>query len=409
MGNGIVSIPVSHFSSFQVFTTPLAEFPLVDPSAVAGAEFGFSVAIDGDTAVVGAQFDNSTVVNSGAAYVFVRGTGGEWTPQARLTASDPMDGDRFGVAVDVSGDTVVVGARQDDDRGLNSGSAYVFTRDPGDVWSEQAKLTAPDGAAVDAFGAALALDGDTVIVGSRLDDDLGSGSGSATVFTRDGGGSWTFQAKLTASDGGPDDRFGFAVALDGDTAVVGAYLDGPGQTERGAAYAFVRDGGGSWSEQARLSTTDATSVALLGGAVSVDGDTAVVGASANDASGLDSGRAYVFTRDGIGVWSQQSALVGPRAAAEDRFGAAVAVDGDTVVVAARGRDDAAENAGSVYVFTRAAGEWTVRRRFSTSTPVAGDRFGYSIAVNEGKAVVGTLRTPPDASNTGRAFAFDLDQ
>ena len=139
----------------------------------------------GDTAVVGAFLDNSPLPDAGSAYIFVR-TGGVWTQQAKLTASDAAAGDRFGTSVAVSGDTAVVGAYFDDDAGSSSGSAYAFVR-TGGVWMQQAKLTASDAAANDQFGYSVALSGDTAVVGAYQDDDAGSNSGSAYVFVRTGG------------------------------------------------------------------------------------------------------------------------------------------------------------------------------------------------------------------------------
>src|SRR6185503_19688910 len=190
--------------------------------AAAGDLFGDSVAVSGDTAVVGAIGDDDGGTSSGSAYVFVR-SAGVWSQQQKLTASDALAGDEFGYSVAVSGDTAVVGARSDSDAGTFSGSAYVFVRSAG-VWSQQQKLTASDAAAGDFFGFSVAVSGDTAVVGAIFDDDAGSGSGSAYVFVRSAG-VWSQQQKLTASDAAASDSFGASVAVSGDTAVVGASFD----------------------------------------------------------------------------------------------------------------------------------------------------------------------------------------
>ena len=187
----------------------------------ASDEFGVSVAISGDTLVVGAHGDNDNGTNSGSAYIFTRSGTLAWTQQAKLTASDGAADDEFGGSVAISGDTVVVGAVWNDDNGTDSGSAYIFTRS-GTAWTEQAKLTASDGAADDNFGNSVAISGDTVVVGAWHDDDNGTDSGSAYIYTRSGT-AWTEQAKLMASDGAADDEFGDSVAISGDTVVVGAF------------------------------------------------------------------------------------------------------------------------------------------------------------------------------------------
>ena len=201
--------------------------------------FGTSVAISGDSVVVGANLDDDGGSASGSAYVFTR-SGTVWSQQAKLTASDAAAFDQFGTSVAISGDSVVVGANFDDDGGSDSGSAYVFTRS-GTVWSQQAKLTANDAAAGDAFGISVSISGDSVVVGAPSDDDGGSGSGSAYVFTRSGT-EWSQQEKLTASDAAESDRFGISVAISGDSVVVGANLDDDGGSDSGSAYVFTRSG-----------------------------------------------------------------------------------------------------------------------------------------------------------------------
>ncbi|MFC2041905.1 FG-GAP repeat protein, partial [Chloroflexota bacterium] len=253
--------------------------------------FGSSVAISGDTAVVGAFYDDDNGADSGSAYVFVR-SGTNWTQQAKLTASDGAAEDLFGSSVAISGDTAVVGAdgnddNGDDDNGADSGSAYVFVRS-GSTWTQQAKLTASDGSEEDSFGRSVAISGDTAVVGAYRDDDNGSDSGSAYVFVRIIGSTWTQQAKLTASDGAADDRFGLSVGISGDTTVVGAYGDDDNGSESGSAYVFVRSGG-TWTPHAKLTASDGAASDWFGLYVAINEDTAVVGAYRDDDNGSDSG------------------------------------------------------------------------------------------------------------------------
>ena len=210
-----------------------AEFKLTASDGAADDEFGYSVAIDGEYALVGAYGDDDNGNYSGSAYVFKR-DGSSWTQQAKLVASDGAAGDYFGYSVAIDGEYSLVGAYGDDDNGSTSGSAYVFKRD-GSSWTQQAKLVASDGAAGDYFGYSVALDGEYALMGAFLDDDKGSKSGSAYVFKRDGS-SWTQQAKLVASDGAVDDYFGYSVAIDGEYALVGAYRDDDKGTNSGSAY-----------------------------------------------------------------------------------------------------------------------------------------------------------------------------
>jgi len=256
--------------------------------------FGWSVVVDGDTAVIGALGDDD---NKGSAYVFTR-DGINWTQQAKFLANDGAAGDHFGVSVAVDGDTAVIGAYQDDDTtvGDNKGSAYVFIRDGiSGIWAQQAKLLAADGAADDEFGWSVAVDGDTAVIGAWLDDDttVGDNKGSAYVFTRDGI-NWTQQAKLLAADGAAGDYFGRSVAVDGDTVVIGANADDDTVDDnKGSAYVFTRDGI-NWTQQAKLLAADGAAEDEFGVSVAVDGDTAVIGAYLDDDNGNRSGSAYVF-------------------------------------------------------------------------------------------------------------------
>jgi len=225
---------------------------------------------------------------------------------AKLLASDAAAGDSFGSSVSVSGDTAVIGAPWDDHAsGAYAGSAYVFVLSGG-VWTQQAKLTASDAAAYDWFGVSVAVSGDTAVIGSALGDLAGgTDAGSAYVFVRSSG-VWTQQAKLTAADAAADDNFGISVSVSADTALIGACGDEhAGGAYAGSAYVFVRSGG-VWTQQAKLLASDAAAYDLFGVSVAVSSDTAVIGSHRDDhAGGADAGSAYVFVRSG-GVWTQQA-------------------------------------------------------------------------------------------------------
>jgi hypothetical protein len=264
-------------------------------------DFGYSVAISGDTVVVGTHYDDDNGFESGSAYVFERNQTGadNWGQVAKLTASDAAADDRFGVSVAISGDTVVVGAWGDADNGTQSGSAYVFERNQtgADNWGQVAKLTASDAAAGDWFGYSVAISGDTVVVGAPGDDDNGSQSGSAYVFGRNqtGADNWGQVAKLTASDGAAGDWFGYSVAISGDTVVVGAPYDDDNGAYSGSAYVFERNqtGADNWGQVAKLTASDAAAVDCFGISVAISGDAGaiVVGADWDDDNGTDSGSA----------------------------------------------------------------------------------------------------------------------
>ncbi|WP_298162140.1 putative Ig domain-containing protein, partial [Brevundimonas sp.] len=308
---------------------------------------GTSIAISGDTVAVGAIGRITSGRNSGAVYVFTR-SGTTWTQQAKLVNTDATGTDRFGINLDIDGDTLVVGAHQADDGGVNnSGSVYVFTRSGG-VWSQQAELTAADRLASDNLGYSVAISGDTVIAGAYSEDSLGSLSGAAYVFTRSGT-IWTQQAKLKASDANADDRFGYFVAASGDTVVVGAPFAEAGGAARGTAYVFTRSGT-TWSQQARLQPSSVADNANFGYALAVQGDTAAIGAPTNPAGGITRGAVFVFTRAG-GVWTEQQILTASDAIDRDRLGSSVSIDGVSIATGAITRDDAGSSSGAAYVFS----------------------------------------------------------
>jgi hypothetical protein len=310
-------------------------------------EFGGKVALSGDTAVIGAIFQDDKGDNSGSAYVFTR-SGTTWSQQVKLTAADGAEGDAFGQSIALSGDTVVIGAPHDDDKGNDAGSVYVFTRS-GTTWSQQVKLTAADGAAGDVFGISIAFSGDTIVIGADLNDEKALNAGAVYVFTRSGS-SWSQQAKLTAADGAETDIFGVRVALSGDTILISARRDDDDVMgiDAGSAYVFTRTGT-TWQQQVKLTASDGAADDRFGRSVALVGDTAVIGAMFQDDKGDNSGSAYMFTRSG-NSWHQQVKLTAADGAEGDVFGWSVALSADIAVIAAARNDDKGHESGSVYVF-----------------------------------------------------------
>ena len=384
----------------------------------AGDTFGWSVAVSGDTVLIGSPYEdsNATGVNgnqnnnsafhSGAAYVFVR-RGTNWSQQAYLKASNTEAGDIFGWSVAVSGDTVLIGApnegsnatgvngNQINNGDLNSGAAYVFVRS-GTNWTQQAYLKASNTEVSDGFGFAVSISGDSVAVSAanessnatgvngNQNNNLAAYSGAAYVFVRSGT-NWTQQAYLKASNPDTYDRFGYRLAIDGDTVAISA--DGEASAVSGvngnqsdnsrpyagAAYIFARSGT-NWSQQAYLKASNTGYAYFFGDGVGVSGDVVVVGATSesSNATGVNgnqnnnlaaySGAAYVFVRRGTN-WTQQAYLKASNTEAGDIFGRSVAVSGDTVLIGAPLEDsnstgvngnqnnNNAPDSGAAYVFT----------------------------------------------------------
>jgi hypothetical protein len=335
--------------------------------------------------------------------------------EAQLTADDGEASDYFGHSVSLStdGNTALVGAYGDDTlAGVDAGSAYVFVRsDSG--WSQQAKLIAADAAAGDLFGCSVSLSGDgsRALVGAYGDaTTAGTAAGSAYVFVRSGT-SWSQQLKLTSSDAAAYDYFGISVSLsrDGNTALAGAYGDNSGA---GSAYVFLANGS-NWTQQGKLAASDPANLDRFGGSVSLsaDGNTALVGAANDDTpAGTDAGSAYVFVRSGT-TWSQQVKLTADNAAALAGFGISVSLssDGNTALVgAANATTPAGAGAGSVYVFVRSGTSWSQQAQLAAGGATGGDLFGCSVSLgNDGnRALAGAYGDDMTAGgNVGSAYVF----
>jgi hypothetical protein len=440
--------------------------------------FGRSVALSGDTLAVGARLEDSaasgidgdqsdnSATNAGAVYVYTRDATGVWSQQAYIKASNTDAGDEFGL-VALSGDTLAVGAFQEasaasgidgdqsDNNASNSGAVYVYTRDGAGVWSQQAYIKASNTDAEDWFGSQVALSGDTLVVGARLEDGAATGidgdqsdnsaadAGAAYVFMRDAVGVWSQQAYINASNTDGGDEFGSRLSLSGDTLVVSARyedsaasgIDGDqsdnSSADSGAAYVFAGDAAGVWSQQTYVKASNTDAFDRFGWSVALSGDTLAVGAreasavtgiggDESDNSATDAGAVYVYTRDGSGFWSPQAYVKASNTEAHDVFGRSVALSGDTLVVSARFEasaatgidgdqsDNSADTAGAAYVFTRdAAGVWSQQAYIKASNTDAGDAFGHSLALSGDTLAVGALFEDSaatgidgDQSNTG---------
>ena len=366
--------------------------------AEAGDNFGCSVGISGNTVVVGAYAEDTTASSAGSAYIFTR-SGTTWSQQQKLQASDAAGTDQFGISTAISGDTVVVGADQEDAGGSNAGAAYVFTRS-GTTWSQQQKIVASDAQATDYFGNSVAIDSDTVIVGAWAEDTGSTNAGAAYIFTRSGT-TWSQQQKIQASSTTAEDYFGKSVAISGDTVVVGAYY-AAGGTNAGSAYIFTRSGT-TWSQQAKITASDAQASDYFGKSVHISGDTVVVGAYGEDTGGTYAGAAYVFTRSGT-TWSQQQKIQSSDIQSSDYFGIQVTVSGDVLVVGASGEDAGGSSAGAAYIFTRSGTTWSQQKKLVASDAAQNDML-KNVGIDANTIITGAPTNSTGSSQPGNAYVF----
>jgi len=375
-----------------------------NPNSFDSENFGWSVALSGNTIVVGAPFDSTGVFLAGSAYVFVR-SGTVWTAQQRLRAPDAAAGDRFGYSVSVSSNTIVVGADAGTYEQGGPGGAYAFIR-TGSNWSLQQKLLAADPLAGAWLGNSVSLVGDTVVVGApRALNPASVASGAAYVFARSGT-VWSQQQKLYAADGKVADFFGASTSLSGTTTLIGAPYHGLNLGGGGAAYMFVRLGL-TWSQEQQLLPPPGSVTLDFGRGVAIVGDLAVVGAPQDDSvAGTDTGSAYVFNRFGS-TWTQSARLLDSGGATRDQLGYAVAASGGVVMVGAPAVDEGgAVDSGAVFVFASSGGVWQQQQKLAPGDEVAGDQLGFSVSLSGDTLVVGAPKDDtPLGTDTGSAYVY----
>jgi hypothetical protein len=327
--------------------------------------------------------------------------------ETKLVPADTTLTDALGAGVAVSGDAALLGAPWDGDLGKRSGSAYVFERDGlSGEWVQATKLRASNGAVEDLFGTAVAVDGTTAVVGAPGNSARGRQAGSAYVFERRPQGGWVEVRRLNASDAAAGDAFGTSVAISGDTIIVGAPRDDRSISDAGAAYVFERNRGAPdlWGQAGQLVSSDAGGNELFGWSAAVDGDRAIVGAPADNGSG----RAYVFARAATGGWSQVRRIAVPGTQPLDDFGWSVAIqDGVAIVGARRGTQDGIRS-GWVGVFEQRVGGidgWRKTSQFVASDAAAGDLFGSSIAMARDMVLVGAPGNGDAGARSGAVYLF----
>lgn len=336
-----------------------------------GTCFGWDVAFDGERLAVGdvSYGGGASVFGRGAVHSY-RWSGASWEQEAMLVASDGADADSFGYSVDLDGEWLVAGAPATDDLGQNSGAAYVFRHtDAG--WVEHQKLIPPDGGALNLFGSAVAIDGSTLAVATRIFN--------ATYVYELEGGVWRRKAKLLAQG---------TVTLDlcGDVLAIGASGNDQVAVNAGAVFIFRRNAGG-WTPEATLFASDGAGQEYFGQSVSVTDGAIAVGAAVHAHGGLTTGGAYVFVEQG-GTWVEEAELCAPSVGQGDQFGWSVAIDGDALVVGSPGVDDQGFNTGAAYVFRRIAGAWSPIDRFLPPSPSPAGSFGEQVAIQGDEVAVG---------------------
>jgi hypothetical protein len=361
---------ISTEGPLDLTTIPSNENKILASDGAVNDFFGNSVAIGSGRIVVGARADTvGANANQGSAYIFdLAGT-----QLAKITASDGAAADNFGRSVAVGKGRIVVGAYADNS---DQGSAYIFDMNG----TELAKITASDGVAGDNFGYSVTVGSGRIVVGANGDDGV---EGSAYIFDLEG----TQLAKITASDGAGGDEFGRSVAIGNGRIVVGALGDG---SYSGSAYIFDMNG----TQLAKITASDGGSFKLFGNSVAVGNGRIVVGATESN-----QGSAYIFDLDG----TQLAKITASDGAGGDYFGVSVAIGNGRIVVGAAYDDDNGSASGSVYIFDL---EGTQLAKITASDGAANDEFGSSVAIGNGRIVVGASVDADNGSNSGSAYIYE---
>ncbi len=413
-GNEYVAIEVEdHNAEYPLTIDPLFTLQqrLLAADGQASEYFGYAVALSGNTAIVGAPYDENS---RGSAYVFVR-NGATWTQQARLLANDGVLNDYFGWSVALDGDTALIGSLYGPgSANADQGAAYVFVRN-GTTWTQQQRLAASDGQLGAHFGTAVSLDNNTALIGAP-DHQLQPGltTGAAYVFVRTGT-AWTQQKQLLALGGESGDQFGAAVAVDGDMALIGApgddiVIGGSPKPDQGTAYTFRRSGT-DWIRGNPLDTrlNGGGAGDAFGNAVALSGNTALIGSYLGGS--IDVGWVYVFKQIAPGAWNYETILF-PSDNQIKHFGVSLALDGDMAVIGASLKlFEPGTDSRSAWVFAKVGNDWRQIRKFgpeSGSSPgTVDDRFGATIALDDSTVLIGAYQSDASATDQGAVFAFAL--
>jgi len=362
--------------------------------------FGGAAAGDGDTLVAGDHRAHGVIPWTGGAFVYVR-SGAGWTQQGRLFASDGATNDYFGLDVAICGDTVVVGSQDDDDHGTSSGSAYVFSRS-GTTWTQTQKLTASDAAQADSFGSSVSIQGTTVLVGAPGDDDMGQGSGSVYVFCHDGT-SWVQTAKLVPPDGGHGDRFGYTVLLHEGYAFCAAHLDEEGGIRIGSVYVY-EGACSSWILRTKIVPGDGVSWGAFGHSVAAHGSRLAIGSIGATGASWGTGAVYLY-QGTAASWTLEAKLFASDGEDQDAFGWALAMSEDLVLVSSPAAEGLVPDAGACYLLQHLPSGWTERAKLVASDGHASGALGTSVVRLGGTLLAGAWSQGP--LNHGAVYVYEL--
>lgn len=368
---------------------------IVPPEGSPGGRFGSSVATSGSVAVIGSPGARG----AGAVYLF--GLDGDARMLEEILPEAATEGDDFGSALDLEGNLMVVGAPLHEHDGYIAGAAFVYRRDAAGSWTEQAILVSDVASDLDYFGSSIAIGSDLIAVGSPGDDEGGSNAGATYIFGQPDLG-WSLQEKLRAPDAAPGDRCGSSVSIREDRVLVGCPLGFGSAIQSGAAYLF-RLAGSSYVLEYKFSPASNDAGQLFGSAVVLDENRVFIGAPGAGEEYPD-GSVHIFDFDGSS-WQPNGVLSAGDRVASRGFGAVLSQDGGLLIVGAQRMEGEHLSPGSAYVFGLTEGAWSLQAKLVGNDIDRADGFASSVAVRDGRALVGAAGDAEAGSNAGAAYEF----
>ena len=386
----IILINFSASNAQQLQIEPSTEQP--------SAAFGYSISHTEIWLIAGAKDDTTKSGRTGAAYFF-RYENDVWVEKQKVGPEIGADGDFFGVSVSIDGNYAIIGANGDDSQGINSGAVFVYQLQ-GDSWVFKQKLLPHAGTGFDEFGVDIVLEKELMVVGAYSDAENGPFSGAAYIYALVDG-VWFEEGKILPDDGAADDKFGRSVDTDGEKVIVCGVLNDDLGSDSGSAYIFSKVGG-DWQQEAKLLPADGNANDRFGRSVGIDNEYVVVGAVMDDDNGNSSGSVYIFwyTADG---WEEQTKIKPTDGEAEDFFGYSSALAGRHLVVGAHNDDDFGLNSGSVYLFTRVGNDWIQTEKYYANNAQEGDNYGEAVFIDATWISVGAPYYTAGNGLTGAAF------
>jgi len=364
--------------------------------------FGESVAIQGNTILVGAPYNDDAGIQAGALYVYDY-DGSDWLQNQILMPPSIGDLYFFGASVDIDGDYAIAGAYgavNSSSTAFRSGTAYIYRYD-GSSWSFDTELHDSNSAGLDDFGMDVAITGDYAFAGSPGDDDNGQDSGSVFIY-HSNGTTWSFHQKLMSGTDG--DHFGKSISVDGSWAVIGAYGDNSTYTDSGAAYIYHFDGS-VWTESQKLKAGDPGTGDAFGLAVAIDGQQLLIGAPYDNDNGPSSGSVYVFAYENS-IWTQHEKILASDGTVDHLFGNSLDISRKYAVVGAFNDSEHGIRSGAGYLLYYNERTWVEFLKFNASDASAYDKFGYSVALTEDFAVAGAPQDHDESNDEGEVYVFD---